>query len=128
MWNYHWNIWITYWVSYKRRVFWWDPFCSSAQFSALCCVFVLCLSSSCVFCALFCQCLWIVHSWFSPSVFSNVYIQFLYSVIIAKTKIGLCPWGIGNSSCWGHFGYLAPKNIFIIWFFNLLSLRRSDEG
>jgi len=33
------------------------------RYSVLCCVFVLCLSTSCVVCAQWCHCLWVVHSW-----------------------------------------------------------------
>ena len=32
------------------------------------------LGSSCVLCAQYCKCLWIVHSWLPPSSFSNVYL------------------------------------------------------
>ncbi len=41
-------------------------------YSFLCCVFLFCLSSSCVLCTQCCQFLWIVHSWLPPLVFSDV--------------------------------------------------------
>ena len=49
--------------------------CVAHLFSFLCCAFFLCLSSSCVLCAhcCTCMCIWILHSRFSPSVFSYVY-------------------------------------------------------
>jgi len=42
-------------------------------FSYLCCVFVICLSLSCVSCTQCCQCLWIIYSWF-PLRFSLAFI------------------------------------------------------
>ena len=43
--------------------------------TTLCCVFLFCLSSSCVLCAQCCQFLWIDHAWLLSSVFSNVYVH-----------------------------------------------------
>jgi hypothetical protein len=40
--------------------------------------FCCCLSSACVLCTQCCQFLWIVHCLIAPSVFSNVYIQYMY--------------------------------------------------
>jgi hypothetical protein len=42
-------------------------------FLVFCVVLWVCFSS-CVLYAQCCQCLWIVHSWFPPLVFSNVYL------------------------------------------------------
>jgi hypothetical protein len=43
------------------------------------------LSLSCVLCAQCCLCLWIVHSWLPPSVFSNI-----YSSCVLCTQLGQC--------------------------------------
>ena len=43
-------------------------------FSFLCCVFGFCLSSSCILCTQYCQCLLIVHSW----LLLRISLTFLY--------------------------------------------------
>jgi len=80
-------------VSYKRQELlarrgrllnpgcWWDSCCSvilvlplfAHLFTFMCCVFLLCLFSSCILCTRSCQFLWIVHSWL-PLRFSQTLI------------------------------------------------------
>ena len=65
------NTWVNplFWWGYVWFILLWTPgltpcfgggTCGSS-FSFLCCIFVICLSSSCAHC---CQCLWFVLSWF----------------------------------------------------------------
>jgi len=67
-------LWLTRMVSYKKQELFTlhEDLCSplvygvvrvAHLFSFLCCVFVFCLSPSCVLCAQCCQCFLIVHSW-----------------------------------------------------------------
>ena len=41
-----------------------------------CAAIFVCLSSSCVLCTQYCQLLWIAHSCFEPSVFSNISLHY----------------------------------------------------
>jgi hypothetical protein len=49
----------------SQTCYWWGPCYSYFQFYVLCCTFLFSLSASCVLCAQFCQCLWLVNSWLS---------------------------------------------------------------
>jgi hypothetical protein len=48
-------------------------------------VALLCFSSSCVLCVWCCHCLWIVHFFYCPSVFSNVYLLLILSLNYNKS-------------------------------------------
>ena len=55
-----------------------------------------------VLCALCCKFLWIVLFFIAPSVFSNVYLQFLYTcnVIDVDTKVLLCQAWVTLADFW----------------------------
>ena len=68
--------------------------------SVLCCVFVPCLSSSCVLCVKHCQCLWVVLSWLPPSVSSNVYFRTITRLVCIIKKND---WWVLVIKLWYHF-------------------------
>jgi hypothetical protein len=65
------------------------------------------LSSSCVLCTQCCQCLWIAHSWFPPSVFSNVYSNPLF--IVDLIHLGTQDTGRRQSRDTGSMGYTRHR-------------------
>ena len=69
-----------------------DPCYSSFLFSVLCCDFFLLFSFSfsCVLCAQWCQCLWIVHSWL-PLRFSLtfIFLKFSFGILELSRQCGI---------------------------------------
>jgi hypothetical protein len=71
------------------------------------------LSSSCVLCTQCCQCLWIAHFWFPPSVFSNVYSNPLFIVDLIHLKK------------WNEVEFIYKKLICIKFTFIIFIVRTS---